>query len=450
MTRYALAMGVAAGCIGLGWTGGGVCRAAAPEEAVMVEVEEDVYSYVSPNNGSGPLWSYGCTSIARVGEDVVVSQMETGEGVPPLCNTRWRLLRRTHAGWATLAEAEGYRQREPTSLGVASDGSLFLYVNDSTEPPGTKYGPCLPHLLRFSLDAPPNSPGEQIMPEWAGETYFTDHSYRGYAADSGRDELLMLNINAKTSAQHWCLLSRDGDTVGNGVVSFPIRACYPQVALRNRAGYVMAVGDIVEPVEEWRTYKFEQTQQKWDYVFRILYFTWSPDLTAQGFGEPIEIANLDATAGHITNQDMWIGPAGEAWVLYSEQEVQNALMRDKFFPDGSLDPILYLAVIRNGAVAARRILVPPERHPGCARFHETPDGRVFALAYLGAPEPHNALIQVFPEPERAEPLRVPFKTPFGSFCLAGVRAGNAPSNTIDVLGHSTSGGTLSYGRIRIK
>ena len=65
---------------------------------VEVRVEEDVYDFVSPDNGSGPLWSYGCTVIARSGEDVIVSQMETGEGVPKLCNTRWRLLRREDDG----------------------------------------------------------------------------------------------------------------------------------------------------------------------------------------------------------------------------------------------------------------------------------------------------------------------------------------------------------------
>ena len=57
-----------------------------------VVAEEDVYTYTNPNNGSGPMWSYGCSPIARVGDRVFVSQMETGEGVPPLSNTRWRLL----------------------------------------------------------------------------------------------------------------------------------------------------------------------------------------------------------------------------------------------------------------------------------------------------------------------------------------------------------------------
>ena len=47
------------------------------------------------------------------------------------------------------------------------------------------------------------------------------------------------------------LLSRTG--------RLPIRACYPQVALRDRAAHVLAIGDIVEPNEAWRAHKKEAT-----------------------------------------------------------------------------------------------------------------------------------------------------------------------------------------------
>ena len=63
-------------------------------QTVEVKAEEEVYKFVNPNNGSGPLWDYGSTNIVRCGENVYVSQQETGEGVPPLSNTRWRLLKR--------------------------------------------------------------------------------------------------------------------------------------------------------------------------------------------------------------------------------------------------------------------------------------------------------------------------------------------------------------------
>lgn len=256
-----------------------VLSAVAHGQTVRVEVEEDIYKMTPPNNGSGPFWSQGCTSIARLGERVFVSQMETGEGVPRLCNTRWRLLERDAAAgsWNLVTEANDYRQREPTSLAVAGPLTLYLNVNDSLREPGAEYQACEPHLLKFGLG------GEAIgvsalHPQWNTTPYFTDHSYRGFAADSNSGDVLMLNIDAKTSKEHYALMDRHGMTQANGEITFPIRACYPYVALEDRAAHVLAISDIVEPVEEWRQYKFEQTQRTWDYVFRISYYTWTPNL----------------------------------------------------------------------------------------------------------------------------------------------------------------------------
>ena len=45
----------------------------------------------------------------------------------------------------------------------------------------------------------------------------------------------------------------------------PIRVCYPNVALRNRALYFCGVSDIVEPYQSWRQYKKQLTGREWDY-----------------------------------------------------------------------------------------------------------------------------------------------------------------------------------------
>ena len=421
------------------------------EPAVEVRVEEDVYDFISPENGSGPLWSSGCTVIARSDEDVIVSQMETGVDVPKLCNTRWRLLRREGHGWKCFAEADGYRQREPCPLAILPGGRLYLNVNDSTQPPGTMYGACEPSLLTFTLGSHPVS-GVKIAPEWKGMCSFSDHSYRGFAADPDTDRLLMFNIDNKTSVQHWCLLTPDGKTVRNGNVTFPIRACYPRVALKRGAGHILAVGDIYEPVEEWREYKFEQTKRKWDYVFRVLYYAWTPNILGHGFSSPIEIANVDETAGHITNHDLWVAPDGAAYILYSQREVQSALMRDKFFPDRSVSDSLYLAVVKDGAVVERRRLMGgrANRQPGCARFHETSAGTVYLVMYVGGKEAGNKLMQAYPPKEHAELVPIRFEKPFTSFCTASERAGNRPSMTIDILGHRGRGDKLSYGQVALK
>ncbi|HUW61184.1 MAG TPA: hypothetical protein VMZ06_09270 [Candidatus Bathyarchaeia archaeon] len=413
---------------------------------VEVLEERDVYTLTPPNNGSGPMWSGGCTSIAAIGEDVYVSEMQTGEGVPLLSNTRWRLLERTPDGFKCVAEPEGYRQREPCSLAVA-DGKLFMYVNDSIMPPGTMYGACEPHLLKFKLDEPVTY--ETLMPKWAGAHTFTDHSYRGYAADAAAGRLLMLNIDAKTSVENACMLDTAGNTLATGSITFPIRGCYPQVALIGDAVHAVAVGDIVEPVEEWRKFKFEKTQREWDYVFRILYYARTPNLREQNFGAPLEIANVDKTAGYIGHRDLWIAPNGDAWIIYSEQEVQSALLRDKFFPGKSLIPSLYAAVVRGNEIVERRTIVAGTDGRACseAKIHVLPDGTPVLLVNLTGKEPGMYLRPLMDE--KAGWTKVALTKPFGAFSLASWRAGNSPSDTVDIFG-PTNGNVYSYAQVRVK
>lgn len=416
-----------------------------------VKAEEDIYTFTQPNNGSGPLWSYGCTVVGRDGEDVYATQMETGADVPKLCNTRWRFLKRAGAAtWNLIAEADGYHQREPVPMAVLPGGQIYLNVNDSTQPPGTQYGPCEPALLRFQSPQPPATPA-RILPQWHGPCNFTDHSYRGFAADRATNQLLMFNIDAKTSVQHWCWMSADGATLGMGEVTFPIRSCYPQAALTKGAGYLLAISDIVEPIEAWKTFKFEKTQQTWDYVFRILHFTWTPDIAKEPFRTPIEIANVDATGGYIANHDLWIAPDGAAYILYAQREVQSDLLRDQFFPGKSILDSLNLAVVRDGQVVERRVLIPASDacSPGCARFHETANGTVYAVAYASAQAPGNILMQVYPPVDNPPRIPIPFKIPFGSFCTASARAGNAPSNTLDLLGFHGKSDVISYGQVAL-
>lgn len=416
-----------------------------------VVVEEDVYTYTNPNNGSGPMWSLGCTPIARIGDRVFVSEMETGEGVPRLCNTRWRLRERTPDGWKVVAETPDYKQREPTILTTDAKERLFLYVNTSLMPPGTEYGPCEPHLLAFTLKDNPLAP-VKYTPTWDSKTKYTDHSYRGYAADAAAQRILMFNIDAETSIQHYCLLTMDGSPIANGSVTFPIRACYPQVAIENNRAHILAVGDIVEPVEEWRKYKHDQTGQAWDYVFRRLFYARNDDAEHGKFAEPIEIANVDATAGSISNQDIWIAPNGDAYIMYSETEVASVLMRDKYFPEKSTKPSLNLVVVRNGEVLERHVLLPPayEEHAGHARFHVTANGHVYALIFVAGPGLRNELMPIFPTIAPEERILVPFKTPFGSFLLANARSGNVPSATIDLIGPNGKPNTMGYGRIVVE
>ena len=293
-------------------------------EPIVVEVEDVVTTWKTAGNGAGPLWCYGSALIVRRKKEVFASSIETGDGVPLLCNTRWQVFRRNARGWSRVAHEERFREREPCPIALLGDGTLLLSANPSTEPPGTKYGPCSPRVIRFS----PNASWKDAVvesPKWPGPgtPTFTDHSYRGFASDASTREALLLNIDARTSAQHVSFRDAKGSWRARDPIVFPIRAAYPQVALRDGAAHVLAIGDIVEPVAEWRALKREKTGQQWDYVFRRLFYAHSKDIRAGRFERPVEIASVESTGGHITNLDLHVDAAGDAHVLFTEGSVRE-------------------------------------------------------------------------------------------------------------------------------
>lgn len=136
-------------------------------------------------------------------------------------------------------------------------GRILLSVN-----PGTRYREtwntgkswaCHPHLLQFDAGAPTRAP-LVLQPVWDQDYEFTEHSYRGIAADAERGEILLLNIVGH-EGQAWSFMDSSGAWTRNGMIRFPLRACYPHVALVNRAACITAVSEIIEPSLEWRDYK---------------------------------------------------------------------------------------------------------------------------------------------------------------------------------------------------
>ena len=433
---------------------------------VEVLAEEDVFVFQYPNNGAGPLWCYGSTQIVREGDDVYVSEQQTNRDVEPYCNTRWRLLRRTgEKRWETLAEEDGFRQREPCPLGRCRE-TLFMYVNDSLTAPGTKGDICKPYIRKFDLGMLPITT-RLLEPEWSGNPHFTDHSYRGFAVDRYTGELLMLNTGRRTvkgtdkrvKGQNWCWMNNEGMTLNEGIIEFPLFAAYPQAALAGGGAHMMAISDVPEPNETWRAFKKEKTGHRWDFVFRELYYSSTSSTRKRPFSEPLVVAEVHETGGHISNQDLWLSPERAAYVLYTEREVQSALLRDEFFPGKSILNSLKLAVVKNGKIVERRdLLVGTEaRDPQHARFHETPDGKVYAVIYTAGTARANWLMQVHPRLENPPLVPIPFRSAFSRFCLASVRAGNEPSYTVDLFGDNQGGYAanftddrpLTYAQVRI-
>jgi len=424
----------------------------------VIEAEEVVTKYTPANNGAGPLWCYGSTVIARSGNDVYLSVIETGKDVPLLCNTRWQLWCRSADGWKIAQSEKEYRQREPCPIGIFQKGAVFLSVNPSVEPPGVKYGRCRPLVLEFNPKALAGA-AKTHQPVWADGTYFTDHSYRGFAADGAKGELLLLNVNAQTSEQFVSYCDSKGKWHQKGKIKFAIRSCYPQVALRDRAAAVMAIGDIVEPVEEWQKLKFEKLKRKWDYVFRRLFYTYTTDIRNSNFTAPIEIDTVEKTAGHIQNLDLYIDEAGTAHLLYLKRPHHYSFIRDRYFPGQAMTVHLEYVVVKGGKVLSRRTLAektqdPKGLEPSFGRFHISSDGALWVITagnYTdGAGSTFGNYIGRIP-PAGSMPtfVRIDLKHPFRTFFTNTPRGGSGPSDVIDLFGIAEDSPNLRYARIRL-
>lgn len=423
-----------------------------------VEVEEVVTDYAAANNGAGPLWCYGSTVIARLGDDVFLSVIETGKNIPLLCNTRWQLWHRSDAGWNIAQQEENYRQREPCPIAVSPAGRVLLSVNPSTEPPGTQYGPCRPEVLEFDADEASALP-KTHLPSWSSKAYFTDHSYRGFAADRDKGEILLVNIDARTGEQFVSYCDSTGNWHPAGAVTFPIRSCYPQVALHNRSAHIMAIGDIVEPVEKWRKLKFEKLNSQWDYVFRRLFYTFTPDVAAEPFSAVVEIDSVEDTCGHIQNLDMHVDAAGDAHLLYLKRPFQHTFIRDEYFPGRPMTSHLEYVVVREGRVIRRQTLVETPQNnkgiePSFARFHVASDDRLFAVLAGtaindGQGKFANWVMPVQAREASARPVPLALEHPFRSFFTNTPRGGSQPSDIADLFGIADDNPNLRYARIRI-
>jgi hypothetical protein len=131
-----------------------------------------------------------------------------------------------------------------------------------------------------------------LLPVWDGNPAFTEHSYRSLAVDGANREAILFQNIGYTHAE-WSFLGRDGTWSGRGRLPWPegkeypkpepIRVCYPDVAIANRQVYFCGVSDIIEPYPEWRAFKRQLTGQEWDYDFRRLFYTWTPDVTREPF-----------------------------------------------------------------------------------------------------------------------------------------------------------------------
>jgi hypothetical protein len=441
----------------------------AAEPGPRVEIEEDVYRYTNANNGAGPMWCHGSTCLVRSGDRLFASGLETIPGAKPLNNCRWMLFERGPKGWVSVRVDAVGRTREPAPLTAFDDGRIFLSVNPTLaqdDTPGS--GPARPDVLEFQAACPAAQP-VSLSPVWKGEPSFTEHSYRNFAADGPARELVLFQNIGYTHAE-WAFRDRQGRWSAQGQLNWPweahsdtpgpVRICYSSIELRRRAVHVCGVSDILEPNKAWREFKRRLTGKEWDYDFRRLFYTWTPDITSKPFAAWAEIASREDTCGWIMPCDLHVAANGDVHLVWTDRALDERL-RPEFFPDAKQSHTLNHAVIREGKVIRRQAIEhSTEATPGivgsAARFQVAPNGRLFVAYYASGTDKtnrrvsENRLVEVVKNASLAAPVPIPLQRPFVSFFTATVRGGSPPSRTLELLGEREgSAGTISYARVRM-
>lgn len=428
-----------------------------------VIAEEQVYAFEEMNNGSGPMWCRGNTCIVRIGDNLYASGLETLPDAKPLNNCVPLLFAKMNDAWELVYRGDE-RTREPGPITRFEDGRIFYSTNPTITEPDVYSGPTQPAVLEFSSVHIKQQPIKHL-PKWNGNPEFSEHSYRTFVADAANSEMFLMQ-NIMYDHAEWSFFDNEGQWSAQGKLKWPfeekydtpqpVRLCYPAVALQDKKVFFAGVSDIQEPYEKWSEFKYKLTGQKWDYDFRRLFFTWSDDITTGDFHPWVEIASRDETAGWITPWDMFVQDDDSVFVIWTERAIDERL-RETFFPDAKQRHSLELAIIKDGEVIKRTTIM--EQHegenklvPSGARLHVSEDHRLFVIYYVsgtldGKPLSSNFISEIHKDGSFGEPKEVKFEIPFTNFFTNTIRAGNEPSNVIDLFGQH--GNTMRYGCVKL-
>ena len=445
-------------------------------QELTVLIEEDVYPVPDPDNGTNATWCHGSTTLVRAGEDVFVTELVVVPSAKPLNNCYWKLLQRNAERWRCIFSDDLNRTREPSPVVVFPDNhEVFVSANPTLFPNPEKMIrplPCQPQIVRFRVE---NELIEQetFFPDWNDDTRFTEHSYRSFAADRKNRELILFQ-NSRNSHAEWSFCDRMGNWSAKGTLVWPwgadyvkpepIRICYPTVALSDRKVFFCGVSDIIEPNPQWRAFKKELTGRDWDYDFRRLFFTWTNDITKEDFQQWIEVSSRERTCGWIMPCDLYVAPDESVHLLWTEKAIDIRL-RERFFPEEKQSEALCHAVIRDGKIEKRNnVLISHEgddkQFDSKGRFHVTPDNRLWVVCYIHGTEKNkktgekkfiseNRIVEIINEKPSGKFRTIPLEKPFSTFFTATVRAGNAPSEILDLHGYCENSEHIRYAAIRL-
>ena len=458
---WAALVSVLAGCQTL--------RSAAADGLEVAVTESVVYTTPHANNGAGPLWDFNATNIARIDDTVWVSGLNTVAGLPPLNNTECNLWKKAaDAPWEKVLTLPGLT-REPCPMGVLQGQRLLISTNATLNPPGKPGGgPARPGLWEAAPAAGFDAPAI-TQPGWRPQAGpFSEHSYRSLAVDGPRGEVFVMQ-NVGNSHAEWAFRDGHGTWPAQGRLDWPVktinghamplRVCYVVALVKDRAVHLLGVSDVVEPNEAWREYKRQLTGKSWDYVFRNLYYAWTPDITREPFRPWLEVASREATAGRIIPGDLHQGPDGTVHAVWEDIALDDQL-RERFFAQQKQRKGIGYAAIHSGAVTQRADLMVAV--PGQAglvahwpRWHVAHDGAKYLLVYVdrqgaGGKKLSENQLAAFKNGAIQSIFPIPLTTPLNLYMTATLRTGHNRSDVLDLLGSAPGeGDTLRHVSIRI-
>src|SRR5262249_14616083 len=114
----------------------------------------------------------------------------------------------------------------------------------------------------------------------------------------------------------------------------------------------LGTSDIPEPVKAWKEARFKITGRQWDYDFRRLFFSWTPDITREPFRPWIEVASRENPAGPVQNCDLLVAPDGLVHLLWRDRSL-DVRLRPQFFPNEKLTHGVHYAALRDGKIVTR-------------------------------------------------------------------------------------------------
>ena len=293
-----------------------------------------------------------------------------GRGRAARCRTRG-------GGCSAATSGAGSSSASPRDSAIASparwwawaDGRLALSVNPSTEPPGTQYGRCDPHLLLFDtrkLDEPPDDAPAAVAEGGAFHRPLVSRHRRRRGPGRGprpehrrHHERPALGVRLGRRR----LLPHRRDRLPDPGVLSPGGAPRPGGPRHGDRRHRRAERDLAG---------LQEAEDRPRLGLRLpppLLHHVRPTSRRTDFAPPVEIDTVEATGGHITNLDLWVDPDGTAHLLYLKTDLTPAL-RDEFFPGRPIVTTLEHVEIAGGKVSRRTTLAPAARRP--ARPRTTP------------------------------------------------------------------------------